>query len=249
MKFGGVANNVARQLQRLGAEVTLVGAIGDDIAGRALLDDLKSATINSALIKQSLPTGSYLAIENEKGELVQAVSDLRALGNLDPAVLTETIALKPADAALLLDSNLSVAQMVAVLNANAGGFVAVEAVSVTKVMRLSGLLDRVDALFCNLDEARALLADITLSSPQAAEQLALLGPQYISITNGAGNAVLLAKEKLIEKMPNRANVKTTNGAGDCYTAAVLYHLLSNADPQSAMDAGLGAAFQRLESRR
>jgi pseudouridine kinase len=83
---GGVANNVARNLGLLGIRVSLVSAIGRDNAGQRLLLEARRAGVNAALCRRSLrrPTGAYVALLDERGELVGAVSDMAIMDELGP---------------------------------------------------------------------------------------------------------------------------------------------------------------------
>jgi pseudouridine kinase len=244
--FGGVAYNIAASLNRLGAKTTLVGAVGEDLGGQALAAKLLDQGIENRLIKQAFPTGSYLAIDDEQGRLVHAVSDLRALEELDPAVLAQALTEKPSTAALLLDANLLEDQITAILEAQEDCFVAVEVVSITKSLRLRSVLDRVDALFCNLVEANTLLRRNLNSPSDAARQLMKLGPNIVSVTNGGEAAALFSDGCCFEKMPKKVEASTTNGAGDCYAATLLFGLLSTIDPEAAMQQALEAAANHLE---
>ncbi len=55
---GGKGANTAVAAARLGAEVALLGAVGDDAHGRLLLDSLRESGVNTDLVRVvSRPTG------------------------------------------------------------------------------------------------------------------------------------------------------------------------------------------------
>ncbi len=64
---GGVARNVAENLARLGVPVSLITAVGDDPAGRQLLESASGAGIDvsPSLQVRGAESGQYLAILNE----------------------------------------------------------------------------------------------------------------------------------------------------------------------------------------
>src|SRR5512145_1054544 len=89
--YGGVARNVAENLARLGQPVTLISAVGDDATGDDLIEEIANIGVNIDHIFQSdtHPTGSYLAIVNNNGELQVALDDMRASSLLTPVYMRE----------------------------------------------------------------------------------------------------------------------------------------------------------------
>lgn len=81
---GGTARNVAENLALLGADVTLLSAVGDDIAGRRLLAQTAMAKVNveHVITIDGANTGSYIAIIDEDGERAAALNDTQVMENL-----------------------------------------------------------------------------------------------------------------------------------------------------------------------
>src|SRR5438128_420509 len=76
---GGVARNIAQNLARLGLDVALIAAVGDDGNGRLIAEMTEKAGVDCArLMRVDVATGTYLAIVDENGEMVAAVNDMRA---------------------------------------------------------------------------------------------------------------------------------------------------------------------------
>jgi pseudouridine kinase len=71
ISYGGVARNVAENLARLGLDVVLITAVGDDSPGKRLLADAAEIGINTdhTLILSSRSTGAYVGILDERGGL------------------------------------------------------------------------------------------------------------------------------------------------------------------------------------
>ncbi len=73
---GGVARNIAHNLGSLGVKVALISAIGNDAHGtygcRGHASPL--ALISACVCAATAPTGAYLAVLDDKGELVIAPS-------------------------------------------------------------------------------------------------------------------------------------------------------------------------------
>jgi pseudouridine kinase len=78
---GGVGRNIAHNLALLNVPVTLLSAVGDDGEGIRILEEAGKAGVRTEqmIISGEHPTGIYLAILDEKGEMEVAVSDMRIL--------------------------------------------------------------------------------------------------------------------------------------------------------------------------
>ena len=94
---GGVGRNVAENLARLGTRTHLVAAVGADALGDQVLAATSDAGVRVEQVRRSPhATGTYTAVLDADGELVVAVSDMRA-----------TDALAPADVDAALEAGLS----------------------------------------------------------------------------------------------------------------------------------------------
>lgn len=87
--FGGVSRNVAENLARLGAPVTLLTAVGDDYAGEDILSNAADVgvDVSRALVIENETTGTYLAALDESGDLYLGLDDLRILRHITPDYL------------------------------------------------------------------------------------------------------------------------------------------------------------------
>lgn len=113
-QWGGVGRNIAECLARLGAATPrLVSAVGDDGAGRAVLEDARRLGIDTAgvAVLAGAPTSSYMAVFDERGELLTTVADMEAVDAISPATMTP-------EAARWLGGGGAGAGQVAVVDAN-----------------------------------------------------------------------------------------------------------------------------------
>ncbi|GAF68570.1 unnamed protein product, partial [marine sediment metagenome] len=78
---GGVGRNIAHNLALLNVPVTLLSAVGDDGEGIRILEETGKAGVmmEQMIISGEHPTGIYLAILDERGEMEVAVSDMQIL--------------------------------------------------------------------------------------------------------------------------------------------------------------------------
>lgn len=158
-KAGGVGRNVAENIARLGSTVQLVAPVGNDAWGEVVRTATAAAGVGVTHLLPAEATGTYTALLDDRGELVTAVSDMRASDDLSPAALTPVAELLAGARLLVLDANLQPHTLQAAARLAPGVPVIVEPVSTPKAERLRPLLEAgVDwfALTPNLDEVRAL---------------------------------------------------------------------------------------------
>ncbi|KAF3903716.1 hypothetical protein AA313_de0209396 [Arthrobotrys entomopaga] len=109
---GGVAKNVATTISQLdkNSNVRLVSAIGKDLAGISILQDLQNLGLDLSEIKVSnqFPTAKYLAINSEKvkGGLAIAVAGMDIIKNIPKDVVKKVIE-KRKPRLVCFDGNLS----------------------------------------------------------------------------------------------------------------------------------------------
>ena len=136
---GGVGRNIADNLSRLGVGVSLLTALGDDANGQFLRRACGAAGIDISLaLTADEATGTYLAILDEAGEMVSAVSDMRAIERLEPAALAAVAVRLSAADMLVADCNISVDCLawLCAFSARSGVPLLIEPVSVPKAMKL-----------------------------------------------------------------------------------------------------------------
>lgn len=136
---GGVGRNIAENLARLGTPVALVAPFGTDPEGVALRDRCAAVGIEVGYaVASPLPTSRYVAVLDERGELVQGINDMRAVDALSPRDLAPALASLTSADVVVVDANLPVPVLAAVGRAAAavGAPVIAEPVSVAKAPRL-----------------------------------------------------------------------------------------------------------------
>jgi pseudouridine kinase len=233
--FGGVARNIAENLVRLGAPVSLITATGNDSSGAALLAHAQQLGIDigGALRVDGACSGAYTAVLDKDGELVVALADMALYDQLTPAVIAARQARFASAALVVADLNLpleSIEALAGVARQTDAPLVLV-AVSEPKMARLPRKLLGVRLLILNHGEleVRAGRKLATLSAIESAMH-ALLddGVRDLIVTRGA-DGVLYTNGGAISHLaapPGEGKVDVT-GAGDAFAAAVCWSLLQD----------------------
>lgn len=82
--LGGVGRNIAENLVHLGVPTKLITAIGEDIYGKKILEHAGNIGLdmNNSLISNQIPTSTYLAILDEKGDMKAAINHMDILDEI-----------------------------------------------------------------------------------------------------------------------------------------------------------------------
>lgn len=107
---GGVAHNIAKAAHFLGSSVELHSAVGKDLSGRAVLDQLAKQGVSTAgiqMLDHPSRTAQYVAVNNAQKDLTLAMADMAIFEDF-PGVYLEEMLSKTSWAEpklLILDAN------------------------------------------------------------------------------------------------------------------------------------------------
>ncbi|MEA1651125.1 carbohydrate kinase [Nitrospirillum sp. BR 11164] len=230
---GGVARNVAENLARLAVPTALITLVGEDEAGREILNHLRTigVDVSQAATTAEATTAEYAAILGPDGDLAVAAADMRIFDLFTPALLDRAWPHLAAASWVFADCNLP-AETVAALVARRRGArfrLAIDAVSIPKLARLPPDLAAIDLLFMNLEEANALLGTrhAGLEGAQAAAQgLRARGAAGAVVTLGAQGTAIAGDDTAATFAAIPAQPVDTTGAGDAMIAGTLHRLVA-----------------------
>lgn len=193
---GGVGRNIAHNLALLSVPVTLLSVVGDDGEGIRILEETGKAGVKmeQMIISGEHPTGIYLGILDEKGEMEVAVSDMRILEEVTVDYLRSKAYLIKESKIVVVDTNIpeeSIGYVVELCN-KVKVPILVEPVSVEKAEKLRGILDgrwTIDYITPNRDELASISEmeigdDQDINVVRAAEELKGKGVKNVIVTLG-----------------------------------------------------------------
>jgi sugar/nucleoside kinase (ribokinase family) len=249
---GGVALNIAVALAGLGLRPALLGAVGDDPEGAALVAAMAARGVGAGwlTVTPGLATDRYMAIE-DAGGLVAAIADARTLETAGAAILAPLAdgrlgsAARPWAGPVVIDGNLSDDVLAGIADSPLFAAAALHLVPASpgKGARLAPLAAHPRAtLHVNLSEA-ALIAGAGMPDAQtAAEALVARGAARAVVTDGARAAADAARGRATAvALPPAVAVARVTGAGDVFTAAHLAATMQGCCPAAALAAALAAA--------
>ncbi|HET6204899.1 MAG TPA: ribokinase [Planctomycetota bacterium] len=218
--LGGKGANQAVAAARLGAQVTLLGAVGDDAHGAALREGLAADRIDlrHLRIRKDAPTAVAFITVARGGENMIVVSP-GANGTLRPADVESA-------EESIRNARILVAQLEVPLDAVArAAEIAAEAgvpflLNAAPARRLdSELLEWVRFLVVNEEEARAVSGRGGERPGRCAEEILDLGASAAVVTLGAEGAIFLDAHGLRRQDAFRVDALDAVGAGDAFVGA------------------------------
>jgi pseudouridine kinase len=253
--FGGVARNIADNLARLGAPVTLLTAVGDDYAGEDILSSASDTgvDVSRALIAEGETTGTYLAALDQGGDLFLGLDDLRVLRHITPDYLRLNRDAFRECGIVAFDLNLSQEAMLTAIHLahEYGKPVCVDPTSTVLAGLLRPLLPMINIVTPNIAEAEAMLRCPPIMNANdalgAARQLVANGVEVAVITQAESGACYATENESGQFPALRVDIVDTTGAGDSLTAMVVFGQLNGLSIGDSLQLGLRAAALTLRT--
>ncbi len=119
---GGVTRNILENLARQGVSALLLSAVSDDLYGEKIVRDSEAAGIDMShlRLKKGMASSSYIAILDERGDMLLGMSDMRIIEDMPPAYLDANRALLQSADAIVCDACLPIGLLDHLVSAAAG---------------------------------------------------------------------------------------------------------------------------------
>ena len=245
--LGGVGRNISENLARLGVETTLLTVIGDDEAGKMILDSAKKLNLN-VMYAPVDQTPTYLSIMDENQEDLVSVIQMDDMKYLDKDFLIRHQDIMNQAELIVLDTNLDEAVIEFVCKNHLKPIYA-DAISGQKAIKLKPFLKHIHTLKLNQIEAEVLseihyetMDDLT----QMGNYFVSKGVKEVFITLGKIGAFYANEKEGIFRNAIPVDVENGNGAGDAFFSGVIY---ANLYHKNALSYGMANAFINLRSQK
>ncbi len=239
---GGKGANQAVAAARLGAAVRMIGRVGEDAFGRALIANLESEGVDKSDVRAlvGVPTGVALITVDARGENAIVVSP-GANARLRPEDLDPASFAGAAVVLLQLEIPLETAIRAAELGRAAGTFVILNAAPARPLPR--ALLEPVDLLVANEHEAAAILE---AAPPDTAEEALILARRLVRrvpaavVTLGEKGLAYAGREGSGTRPAFPVQAVDTTAAGDAFVGALAAAIAEGAPLPEALRFGAAA---------
>lgn len=247
-RAGGVGRNIAETLVRLDQQVQLLTVIGNDAKGRWLMDDLIRCGLSTehCLIKSECATSSYLAVNNQHGELQAAVADMAIMDVLGVKDIAGRMPLLKSASHIVIEANCSATLISWLARQPISCPISADAVSETKAPRLLPLLEKIKILKVNRSEAHALLQHGGSDEEIVAGFLSI-GVRKVILSLGERGVLLATQEQQIRKFPAETGIISDTGAGDALFAGIIYGDRCGLSLEQQAETGMACAAITLAS--
>ena len=254
--LGGVARNVAENLARLDVDVKLLTAVGDDPAGREILEQAAGCGVDASpsIVVPGGRTGAYLAVLDDAGNLAVAIDDMGIVESITPLYLNDRRRLFAEASMLAIDANLTPDALNTVFNLAARYSLPVCADPTSTVLadRLCPHLRRLHLIAPNVAEAAVLTglppARTQDEALEVARHLVSLGVDFAILTLADQGSAYATSEESGLAPAMRVDIVDPSGAGDALTAATIFAALNDIPSDEAVRLGVAAATLTLQSR-
>lgn len=227
VSYGGVCRNIAENMARIGVDTKFISLIGDDEKGKSILEYAKQIQLDmsDSLVVKGESTPTYMAILDDKGEMVSAIVDMKITEKIPTEFIDSKKELIENSTYMVLDpDNPEILEYILTKYEGKTNFV-LDPVSAAKVSSVKHLLKYFYMVKPNRHEAEVLCGfEIKTHEDvrRAGKYFLDLGMKHIFISlDSEGMYYNNGVEEGIVKA-NEVPVVNVTGAGDSCVAGLMY---------------------------
>ena len=248
---GGVGRNIAENLSRLGQNVKMISATGDDFFGKYIRDESQKAGIDISNIEiiPNQRSSAYLSIMDSDGDMFVAGSDMRIIKHMDASFIDRHSDVIEQSACIVTEPNLASETLDHLTGKWKQIPIFSDPISTTYAKVLRPFLGRLHAVKANSFEA-SILADFPIETEldleKAADRILSTGVFETAITLGVKG--VFYKNQLgvvIRKTPKPIKMVNATGAGDAFTAGMVFGFMNHLPYDEMIDFSMAAAAVTL----
>ena len=244
MGFGGKGANQAVMAARLGAKVSMVGALGDDVYAGMTVDNLIAQGVDAAHVARVPGSSGVAPIWVEPDGTNRIIVVPGANDAVDPAAAAAALHAMPRVDAVI--GQLEIPQAV-----TGSGFRAARERGALTILNPApaaaldaDLLDGADWLIPNETEF-AILAGVDRFDPSDDAALAAFAARIrprLAVTLGSRGAAVVGEDGTVARIPAvPVTAVDTTGAGDAFVGAFAFGLAAGLDELAAVRLGIACA--------
>lgn len=232
MSFGGVSRNIAENMARVGVNTKFISILGDDETGRSMLEhsEMIGYDMNDSLILKNGRTPTYMAILDEKGEMVSAVADMESISEMNPSFIDSKSSLIEGAKYTFLDADDPVNLKYLLEKFSGKTNFILDPVSAKKADKIKDLIHYFHTIKPNRIEAE-VLCGFEINSDEdmirAGEYFLSLGIKQVFISLDAEGIYYTNGTESGKVKALNPSVKNVTGAGDSFVAGLGYGYMNN----------------------
>ncbi|MDE2859641.1 MAG: ribokinase [Chloroflexota bacterium] len=241
---GGKALNQAAAARLLGADVALIGCVGDDLFGAQMLRELRNIGLNIDHVMTLDSARTSLASIVVKDMVPGFIGAPDASRKISAGHIDKALRNLHKDDLLLIDFEIpqELVHYALTLARNAGATTLLNpAPFFTRDAFLFGYLHLVDVIIPNKFEAQLIAGDDSDDPDLLARRLLNMGIRQVLMTLGEDGCVLYEGERKLEQSAFAVPVVDTTGASDAFVGAYALAMIKGWPGQRALKFATAAA--------
>lgn len=250
LALGGVGRNIGENLARLGVNVKLISAIGDDLYGEKILEESSAVGLDMSLTKKytDSATSVYLQVLNSNKHMSVAIADMNIMEKITIELLEKNHRHLDNATVIVADGNLTEEAILYLANAY-GDKLFFDSVSSSKTYKIKDCFNKFLCLAPNLIEAEVLLGKKIEDKEKALLEMRDKGTGIPVITLGDKGLIYLNEGKAVYVEAKKDNIVSVTGAGDALLSGLIYGYISKMDIKDMIDFGMTMAKITLDSTK
>lgn len=247
---GGVFNALRSAVQR-NTTASVLSVRGGDASGEAVATEAARtgiADLSAVYLDRSTP--SYTAMLDNRGDLITGLADMSLYDLAFPGQIRRRKtrdAIATADA-VMIDANIPLPGLQALMPLCAGKPLFAIAVSPAKVARFDCFLGKLGCLFMNQREAAVLCGNDALTDELTIERLRAAGLSSGAISRGSDPLLCFGPERAYKITPPPVQtIADVTGAGDALAGTTSAALLRGVPLHNAVREGMAAAILAIDT--
>ena len=234
MSFGGVCRNIAENSARIGINTKFLSVLGDDECGKSILEHSREIGYNmeDSMIIKGASTPTYLAILDENGEMVSAISDMKSLNAMTEEFIDSKKELIKNDKYVVVDSDNPKLLSYILKNFSKETNFILDPVSAEKATWVKDMIKDFHTIKPNRHEAE-ILAGFPIKDTEdlirASNYFLSLGIKKVYISLDSEGIFYNDGEKCGKVKALDVIVKNVTGAGDSFVAGIGHGYMNKLD--------------------
>ena len=244
---GGVGRNIAENLARMDCSVKLLSIIGNDLYGRQLMADSRSAGIdmNFVQIMDEVDTSTYLSILDDKKDMISAISSMSIMNNFGRGYIDRNNRMISSASLIILDANLPLDTIDYIAGRYSYKDIFIATVSTAKAEKVKELVGKFHTIKPNRMEAETLsgIKIENLKDMKKASQILInKGVKRVFMSLGENGILFTDKNTSLIYENKKVQAVNASGAGDAFSAALAYSYLNELSVQQTLEFASAASI-------
>ena len=230
MSAGGVGRNIAENISKLNINSKILSYVGNDALGDFVVNKSSLSGVDTSFIKKHshLPTSQYLSVLDDNNDMLVSISDMRIIEEMTIQDIDKWNLTIEQSSAIVVDTNIPIPVIEYLTDKYNNIPLFLDPVSFAKTSKILKLIGRFHTVKPNRLETE-LISGVKItdndSMLKAAKIIFDMGCKQIFITLGEDGVFYYDGENFGQYLHKGVNMISANGAGDAFTAGVVYGFL------------------------